>query len=390
MSGPRLLSPITLRGLTLRNRTVLSPMCQYSAEDGVANDWHFVHLGKFATGGFGAVMTEAAAVQRRGRITHGDLGIWSDAHAAALKPIAGFIRRHGAAAGVQLAHAGRKASMQRPWFGNGPLGADDLARGDQPWEVIGPSALPLDDGWLTPEEMTAEEIAELTEDFVTAAKRADAAGFDFAEVHGAHGYLIQSFLSPISNKRNDEWGGDLAGRMKLGVDVARAVRGAWPEAKPLFFRISSVDGIDGGWTLEDSVALAKALKEVGVDVIDCSSLGNTAGGATANPMARGAGFQTPYAARVRAEAEVPTMAVGLILDGPTAEAVLADERADLIAIGREALHDPHWPLHAAEALGVEDFDAWPEQYGWWLERRRGALARMREDPALAALPDRGV
>ncbi|MEM7524217.1 MAG: NADH:flavin oxidoreductase/NADH oxidase [Pseudomonadota bacterium] len=386
MTAPRLFTPITLRGLTLRNRTVVAPMCQYSAHEGVANDWHMVHLGKFATGGFGAVMTEAAAVQARGRITHGDLGIWSDGHAAALKPITAFIARHGAAPGVQLAHAGRKASMQRPWFGNGPLGPDDRARGDMPWDVIGASALPLDDGWLTPAEMTAEEIEELVADFVTAAKRADDAGFAFAEVHGAHGYLIQSFLSPLSNKRTDAWGGVLAGRMKLAVDTARAVRAAWPADKPLFFRISSVDGIDGGWELSDSVVLAKALKDVGVDVVDCSSLGNTSGGATANPMARGAGFQTPYSAKVRAEAEVATMAVGLILDGPMAEHVLADGRADLIAIGREALYDPSWPLHAAAELGDESFEAWPEQYGWWLQRRAGAVRRIRESPEMRKLP----
>jgi 2,4-dienoyl-CoA reductase-like NADH-dependent reductase (Old Yellow Enzyme family) len=360
-------------------------MCQYSAEDGIANDWHFAHLSKFALGGFGGVMTEAAAVQPTGRITHGDLGIWSDEHANALKPITRFLAAHGAAPGIQLAHAGRKASMQRPWFGNGPLNEADQARGDMPWQVMGASALPLDEGWLTPMEMSADDIARLTADFVAATKRADAAGFAFAELHGAHGYLIQSFLSPISNKRSDAWGGDLAGRMKLAVDTARAVREAWPADKPLFFRISSIDGIEGGWELEDSVSLAKALKGVGVDIIDCSSLGNTAGGATANPMARGAGFQTPFAKRVRAEAHIPTMAVGLILDGEMAEAVLQDNRADLIAIGREALFDPFWPLHEAHKMGL-GYENWPEQYGWWLARRENAVARIKADPALRALP----
>ena len=386
MTTPMLFTPYAIRNLTLRNRTVVAPMCQYTADDGIANDWHFAHLTKFATGGFGAVMTEAAAVQPRGRITHGDLGLWSDAHAEALKPTIRFIRENGAAAGVQLAHAGRKASMQRPWFGNAALTTEDHARGDMPWEVIGPSALPLDEGWLVPTEMTAADIAELTEDFVAAARRADAIGCDFVEVHGAHGYLIQSFLSPLSNHRSDEWGGDLAGRMKLAVDVARAVRAAWPAEKPLFFRISSVDGVDGGWELDDSVALARALKDVGVDVIDCSSLGNSAGGATANPMARGAGFQTPYSARIRREVGIPTQAVGLILDGPTAEQVLTEGRADLIAIGREALFNPYWPRHAAEALGAQVFADWPEQYGWWLQRRAGAVARMAEDEALGSLP----
>lgn len=383
---PMLFSPITLRGLTLRNRVAIAPMCQYSAEDGLANDWHFAHLAKFAIGGAGAVMTEAAAVQERGRITHGDLGIWSDAHADALKPVVAFMKSQGAAAGIQLAHAGRKASMQRPWFGNGPLGPEDHARGDDPWDIVGASALPLDDGWLTPAEMSAEDIARLTADFVAAAKRADAAGFDFAEIHGAHGYLIQTFLSPLSNKRSDAWGGDLAGRMKLAVDVARAVREAWPAEKPLFFRISSVDGVEGGWEMDDSVALAKALKSVGVDMVDCSSRGNTAGGATANPAAQAAGYQTPYAARIREEAQIATQAVGLILDGPTAEAVLQEGRADLIAIGREALFDPFWALHQAKAMGVETYEAWPEQYGWWLERREGAARRIREAPGGADLP----
>ncbi|MEL6794726.1 MAG: NADH:flavin oxidoreductase/NADH oxidase, partial [Pseudomonadota bacterium] len=214
----------------------------------------------------------------------------------------------------------------------------------------------------------------------------DAIGCDFVEVHGAHGYLIQSFLSPLSNKRTDAWGGDLSGRMKLAIDTARAVREAWPESKPLFFRISSVDGIDGGWTLAESVMLAKALKAVGVDVIDCSSLGNSIGGATANPMARGAGFQTPYAAKIRAEAEIATQAVGLIIDGAMAEQTLREGRADLIAIGREALYNPYWPRHAAQALGFEAFDDWPEAYGWWLARRESAVKRIREDPASRVLP----
>ncbi len=386
MTTPLLFTPYTLRGVTFRNRTIVSPMCQYSATDGMANDWHFAHLSKFAIGGFGGVMTEAAAVQPSGRITHGDLGIWSDAHADALKPVTRFLAAQGAVPGIQLGHAGRKASMQRPWFGNGPLNDADLARGDMPWQVKGASPLALDEGWLTPAEMSADDIAALTADFVTAARRADAAGFGFAELHGAHGYLIQTFLSPLSNKRTDAWGGDLQGRMKLAIDTARAVREAWPADKPLFFRISSVDGIDGGWEMSDSIALASALRSVGVDVIDCSSLGNTSGGATANPMARGAGFQTPYAKRVRAEAGIATMAVGLILDGEMAEAVLQDNRADLIAIGREALYDPFWPLHEAHKMGQSGYADWPQPYGWWLDRREGAVAKIKADPALRALP----
>ena len=276
--------------------------------------------------------------------------------------------------------------MQRPWFGNGPLGPEDHARGDMPWRIVGASPVPLDEGWLTPEEMSEADILQLIDDFATAAKRADAAGFAFAELHAAHGYLIQTFLSPLSNKRNDRWGGDLAGRMRLALETARTVRAAWPEDKPLFARISSVDGIDGGWTLDESVILAGELKALGVDVIDCSSMGNSAGGATANPAARGAGFQTPYSARIRRETGAKTMAVGLILDGPMAEEVLQEGRADLIAIGREALFDPFWAHHAAHDLGVEDWSAWPKQYGWWLERRAGAVRRIREAPEGRKLP----
>ncbi|MEX2520885.1 MAG: NADH:flavin oxidoreductase/NADH oxidase [Paracoccaceae bacterium] len=386
MTKPKLFTPFTLRGLTLRNRIVIAPMCQYSATDGLANEWHFSHLSTFARGGAGAVLTEAAAVQERGRITHGDLGFWSDAHADALKPVVAFMKKFGAAPGIQLGHAGRKASMQRPWFGNGPLGPDDTARGDLPWEVIGASPVPLADGWLTPMEMTPGDIAELIEDFVIAARRAHATSFEFIELHAAHGYLIQSFLSPISNKRTDEWGGDLTGRMKLALDVVRGVRAAWPKEKPLFVRISSTDGMEGGWELDDSVALAKEFKSLGVDVIDCSAFGNSAGGATANPSARGAAFQTPFAKRIRAEAGIATQAVGLILDGPMAEEVLQDGRSDLIAIGREALFDPFWPYHQAHAMGVNDYEDWPAPYGWWLMRRENMVRRIREEPGARALP----
>lgn len=382
----RLFSPFRLREVEFRNRVMISPMCTYSAKEGMASDWHLVHLGKFALGGAGGVMTEAAAVQARGRITHGDLGVWSDDHAAALRPVIGFLKAHGARAGVQLAHAGRKASMQRPWYGNGPLGAEDAARGDRAWPVIGPSALALDEGWLTPAEMTAADIEQLIADFAAAARRCDAIGCDFVELHAAHGYLLQTFLSPLSNKRDDAWGGDLARRMAAPLAVVRAVRAAWPAEKPLFVRISSIDGVEGGWTLADSVAFAHELKKLDVDVVDCSSLGNTSQGATAAPGRRGVGFQTPFSARIRAETGMKTMAVGLILTGPQAEQVLAEGRADLIAIGREALKDPFWALHAAEALGVEDFDLYPEQYGWWLNRRRGAIRDIASDPEMAALP----
>lgn len=379
IATPLLFTPLALRGVTAANRIVISPMCQYSADDGLANDWHFAHLAKFGMGKAGIVFTEAAAVVPEGRITHGDLGIWSDVHGEALAPVAAFLKGQGSVPAIQLAHAGRKAAMQRPWFGNGPLGAEDAARGELPWPVMGPTETPLDDGWLMPKAMTADDIATVAGQFAAAARRALAAGFEAAEIHGGHGYLIQSFLSPASNTRADGYGGSLEGRMRMALEVTEAVRGAWPEDKPLFFRISSVDGFDGGWQIEDSVVLAKALSGLGVDVIDCSSGGNTPRGATNAGGLRGPGFQVPYAARVRADTGMKTQAVGLILDGPQAEAILQAGDADLIAIGREALHDPFWPLHQAEAMGADpDFALWPEQYGWWLTRRASALRQYEE------------
>lgn len=371
---PLLFQPLTLRGVTTRNRVVISPMCQYSSTDGFADAWHLVHLGKFAQGGAGIVFTEATAVEARGRITHGDLGIWSDAHAEALKPVTAFIRRQGAVPAIQIGHAGRKASMQRPWHGNGPLGEADVARGDLPWPIVAPSPLPVGPDWLMPEALDAAGIASLVAAFRDAAGRALAAGFEVAEIHGAHGYLIQTFLSPLSNKRDDAYGGDLAGRMRFALEVAEAVRAVWPGHLPLFFRVSAVDGIDNGWTLDDSVALARALGERGVDVIDCSTGGNagpaTAASASASAVKRYPGFQVPFAAGIRRRAGIATQAVGLILDGPQAEAILQADDADLIAVGREALSDPFWAHHAAATLGVEEpFAAWPEQYGWWLDRR---------------------
>ena len=373
---PLLFTPVTLRGVTARNRVVVSPMCTYSAVDGMVGDWHLVHLGRFALGGAGIVFVEATAVEARGRITHGDVGIWSDAHAAALGRIAAFLKAHGAVPVIQLAHAGRKASMQRPWEGNAALTAEDAARGDTPWPIVGPTAAPMAEGWLEPKAMERADIDAVIAAFVAGARRALASGFEIAEIHGAHGYLIHSFLSPLSNTRRDAYGGGRAGRMRFALEVVEAVRAAWPEDKPLFFRVSSVDGIDGGWQLDDSVALAQALKPRGVDLIDCSS-GGLSGSATAAAIPRTRGFQVPYAARIRRDAGVATQAVGLILDGAQAEAILQAGEADLVAIGREALVDPFWALHAAEALGAaEGFEHWPTPYAWWLERRARTLARM--------------
>jgi len=391
MLRPRLFTPITLRNTTARNRIVISPMCQYSAQDGVANDWHLVHLGKFAQGGAGIVMTEAVAVTAAGRITHGDLGLWHDGQLEPLRRISAFLRANGATPAIQLAHAGRKASMQRPWFGNAALTAEDVARGDRPWDIVAPSAIPMDEGWLMPHELSGPELETLREDWRLAARRADAAGFDVIEIHCAHGYLLHEFLSPLSNHRSDAYGGDRARRMAYPLSIIEAVRTAWPDDKPLFVRISSVDGIEGGLELIDSVAFAREAKARGADVIDCSS-GGLMGSATAARIPRGYGFQVPFADAVRRDAGVATMAVGLILHPRQAEDVLASGAADLVAIGREALFDPNWPLHAELALGnakgeIGDgtFASWPKQYGWWLERREPGLRRM-DGPALPFRP----
>jgi len=366
---PRLFQPITLRDLTLKNRIVIAPMCQYSAVDGLAQDWHFAHLSGFAMGGAGLVFTEAAAIEPRGRITHGDLGLWSDAHVEALKPSIRFMQGQGAAFGIQLAHAGRKAATQRPWHGMGPMDNSDAERGEVPWEVVAASAVPMQEGWLLPAELDRLGLDQVRDDFVAAAKRANAAGVDVIEVHGAHGYLLHSFLSPISNMRTDAYGGDRAGRMRFPLEVAKAVREAWPAAKPLFYRISSIDSVEGGWEIEDSIALAGELKQIGIDIVDCSS-GGIGGSATAVRMPRTYGFQVPFSAQIRREVDVSTMAVGLIVEPEHAEQILQEGDADLIAIAREALYNPFWPNHAAKALGANnDYAAWPEQYGWWLVRR---------------------
>ncbi len=381
---PLLFTPIELRGVGARNRIVISPMCQYSAEDGVPDDWHLVHLGQFAAGGAGTVFVEASAVEKRGRITHGDVGLWSDRQIPGHRRIVDFVKARGALAGLQIAHAGRKASMQRPWFGNGPLDGADIARGDGPWETVGASPVPVADGCIVPHELSAAEIAELVGTWAAAAARAVRVGYDVLEIHGAHGYLIQSFLSPIANKRTDGYGGDLGGRMRLALEVVEAVRPVWPDDRPLFFRVSAVDGIEGGWVLDDTVALARELKARGVDVVDCSS-GGISGSATAARVKRQPGFQVPFAEAVRREAGVMTQAVGLITHPRQAEEILQRGQADLIAIAREALVDPHWPLHAAAALGVDnEFESWPEQYGWWLVRRARTSEIYRDDRTEAA------
>ena len=374
-----LFTPLRLRGIEARNRIVVSPMCQYSAKDGHVGDWHLVHLGKFAQGGAGIVFMEATAVESRGRITHGDTGIWDDAHVPGLRRIAEFMKSQGALPALQLAHAGRKASMARPWYGNGPLTQADLARGERPWATIAPSAKPVDEGWLLPRACSAADFSSVSRAFADAAHRAQAAGFEALEVHAAHGYLLHSFLSPIANQRDDRYGGSLENRMRVPLEVVRAVRDAWPQDRPLFVRVSSIDDVEGGWSLDDTVCFARKLKEAGVDVVDCSS-GGIAGSATAATktlLPRVPGFQLPFSERIRREAAIATMGVGLILTAQQAEEALQAGSADLIAVGREALFDPNWPLHAAQALGADpEMRGWPVQYGWWLTRRESLLRKL--------------
>ncbi|MDX1781273.1 MAG: NADH:flavin oxidoreductase/NADH oxidase [Thalassovita sp.] len=369
---PKLFQKFRLRGVEALNRVVISPMCQYSAHEGHLDDWHLVNLGRFAMGGAGIIFTEATAVQKGGRITHGCPGLWTDSQIAGHAHLTRFALRNGSIPAIQLGHAGRKSGMQRPWFGNGPLGEDDFARGDMPWTPVGPSPVPVAEGWPVPHPLSVAEIQTLIDDYVAATKRAVAAGYKLIEIHGAHGYLVHSFLSPISNQRTDEYGGDLKGRMRLALELAEAVRAAMPDDLALSFRTSAVDGTPDGWQLEDTVELARALKERGVDVVDCSS-GGIAGAATsARGGKRKPGFQVPFAERVRQDAEIPTMAVGLITHPKQAEEILQRGQADLIAIAREALANPMWALHAAQALGHDtDFSTWPEQSGWWLAVRAG-------------------
>jgi len=371
-----LLMPIRLRDVVLKNRIVISPMCTYSAVDGLLDDFHLAHLGRFALGGAGLVFIEATAVSERGRITHGCSGLWRDEQIEPVRRVATLLHRFGCAAGIQLSHAGHKAASQRPWHGARPLGAEDMElRSEEPWPVEGVVAIPFDSGWASPAAMDEADLRRVAGEFAAAAGRANVAGLDVVELHCAHGYLLHSFLSPLSNTRNDAWGGDLAGRMRFPLEVVRAVRLAWPNRKPLFVRISSVDGIDVGWSIEDSIAFARELKALGVDVVDCSS-GGMKLEKHQNLLQREPGFHLPYSERIRREAGVPTVAVGLIRDPLFAETIVAGGKADLISIARESLFDPNWPVHAALALeGTSAWGRWPEQFGWWLMRR----ARQQKD-----------
>ena len=383
MTTPLLFTPISIRSVTFKNRVVIAPMATYAAVEGIAQDFHFAHWGRLVLGGAGCVFVEATAVTDQGRITNGDLGLWSSAHMPPLKRIADFMKAQGVTPGIQIAHAGRKGSMQRPWFGNGALTREDLARGEKKWDIVAPTSEPMAEGHIVPRQLSVSDLAALKGHWVDAAKRALDCGFEVLEIHNAHGYLMHQFLSPLANKRNDAYGGDFAGRTRFPLEVAKAIRAVWPQDKPLFLRVSAVDGLDGGWTMDDTVAYAKELAARGIDVIDCSS-GGLFGSATAARVKRSWGFQVPYAERVRREAGVMSMAVGLIIDPHFAEEILQKGRADLIAIAREALVNPCWPQMAEIALGRKAADAmndWPVQYGWWLKHRERSIAEIRADEA---------
>jgi 2,4-dienoyl-CoA reductase-like NADH-dependent reductase (Old Yellow Enzyme family) len=349
---PQLFDSLTLRDVTLQNRIAVSPMCQYSSENGFANDWHFVHLGGRAVGGAGLVFTEATAVIREGRISPQDLGIWSEDHIEPLTRITHFIREQGSVAGIQLAHAGRKASTYRPWDGRGAI---PEAQGG--WhEVVAPSALRFAEGYPLPEALTEDQIQGVVAAFAAAARRACDAGFAVVEIHAAHGYLLHEFLSPFSNHREDRYGGSFENRTRLLREVASAVRRAWPDRLPLFVRISATDWEAGGWDLEQSVELARQLKSLGVDLIDCSSGGNLAQA----KIPVGPGYQTPFAERIRREVAIPTGALGLITSPVQADHIIRTDQADLVLLAREFLRDPYWPLRAARELGHAI--PWPVQY----------------------------
>lgn len=346
-----LFEPLALRGVTLRNRIAVSPMCQYSCVDGRATDWHLVHLGARAVGGAGAVIAEATAVRPEGRITPGDLGLWSDAQVAPLERVARFVAAQGAVPGIQLAHAGRKAGTAKPWEGGRPLPVE--RGGGVP---LGASAVPFAEGHPVPRAMDEPDLAAVIEAFGAAARRALAAGFRVVEIHAAHGYLLHSFLSPLANRRDDRWGGPFENRIRLVFEVTRAVRAAWPEDLPVWVRISATDWAEGGWDADQSVRLAGLLRGAGVDLVDCSS-GGAVPWQALDPVP---GYQVPFAERIRREAGVPTAAVGLITEPRQADAILREGRADLVLLGRESLRDPHWPLRAAATLGAEA--PWPAQY----------------------------
>ena len=373
MNEVPLFSSFKIKSKSFRNRIVLSPMCQYKAKEGVISDWHFQHYSRFAFSGLGAAFVEATGVSPEGRIGHGCTGIWSDSHVEGLSKIAKIFNEYNCLSGIQLAHAGRKASYLRPWDGASPITENDKV--EPAWQTIGPSAIPINNSSPVPKEMTVEDINKVREDFKKAAQRADKAGFDIIEIHGAHGYLLHSFFSPLSNQRNDQYGGSFENRIRFALEIIADIKSVWPDNKPLFYRLSSIDAPGQGANLEDNIMLAKSLKSVGVDVIDCSS-----GGITGSPVLTKSkiipGFQVPYSEKIKKDAEISSMAVGAIISADQANEIISNKRADLVAMGRELLADTQWVYKAATYFNLENAkDYLPDSYSFYLSRRDEYLDR---------------
>ncbi|WP_059415364.1 NADH:flavin oxidoreductase/NADH oxidase [Cupriavidus basilensis] len=367
----KLFSPLQLRGVTLKNRIVLAPMLTYSARNGFISDWHLVHLGKFAVGGVGLVFMESTKVDPRGCTTPNDPGLWKDDFIEPLRRVTAFLRQHGAAAGIQLGHSGRKARNSLPWQGRAPLAEAPGVDHGEAWEIIGPSAIAHTAGASVPRAMTPADMRDQVRRWSEATKRAHAAGFDVLEIHAAHGYLLHQFLSPAANQRTDAFGGSLENRMRFPLEIVSAVRAAWPQDKPLFCRISATD--EAGWTIADSLRFAQCLKAHGVDIVDCSAGGMTARSVADPGPSPSYGYQVPYAETIRRELDIGTMAVGLIIHAEQAETILQAGQADLVALGRELLYNPHWALDAAAKLDQQDaYATVPANYGYWLEKRANA------------------
>jgi 2,4-dienoyl-CoA reductase-like NADH-dependent reductase (Old Yellow Enzyme family) len=377
MPKSRLFQPLTIRGFTSRNRIMVSPMQQYSSDDGGrATDYHLVHIGRLALGGAGMIFMEATAIEPRGRISHQDLGLWEDAQIEPLRRIVHFVKQRGAIPGIQLVHSGRKGSLQAPWDGLGPLGEADASRGEAPWGLVGPSSIAAGPGWPTPHELAEQELDQLIGLWAAAAGRAAAAGFQMIDFHGAHGYLLHAFLSPLSNHRRDKYGGSRENRMRFPLSVVEAVREAFPADGALFYRLSALDGLEGGWTIEDSIVFCRELYARGVDVIDVSSGGAIADRTSDTRIRRGFAFHAPYSHELRQAVGGLVSTVGLIVDPQQAEAILCAGDADIVVIGRQILDNPNWPLHAHGQLEGEDFNAWPREAGWWLDKRASALRHL--------------
>ena len=385
---PLLFTPMTFGSVTLRNRVVVSPMCQYASErDGGPNDYHLVHLGQFAMGGAGLIFCEETAVEFRGKKSYHCAGIYDSKHLTDYRRINDFLRQHGAVPAIQLGHGGRKGSGRPPWDGYRQLTADDATRGEEPWQTVSASDIPAAATDPAPHSLTTSEIKEVVANWREAAVRSAEAGYDVVEIHAAHGYLIHQFLSPLANKREDAYGGDLEGRARFCMDIIEAVRAAWPKDKPVFLRLSAVDGSGPAWTLEDTIAVSRAAKARGIEVVTPSS-GGIGGAGSATVVPRTPGYHVPFSTRVRAEVGIKTIAVGFITEAHQAEKILQEGGADLIGIAREFLWDPYWTVHAARELNVPDFySLLPRTYGWWLKRRDEIHHITRTAKNISATPD---